>query len=277
MGELLLCADKVATKPFKWHGVIEKIYSLEELSYLLKKNTFLIDDNLISEELCDWIEEETCNKELANKLRMCLQKDERKSVFVMVLLQEVGYLTPKERDNVLQLMREMETKPKFEVDKLKADQLLKNGKFISSIKEYKQLLASELEDVNSTKIGNIWHNIGTAYARLYQFDDARENFLKAYALNANELSLEMALLTTLCEKNEKKFNELAEEYDVDIVKVNKMKRAYENYSFNNDTVNYMEKTHSLEILRKNDYRQYEKDTNEIIIELKEEYRKLCSE
>ena len=101
-----------------------------------------------------------------------------------------GYYDKKEILEILQVIAEMEEKSDFECNKIRADRLLEKGKYYSSIYEYKRILDSpDLAGQNAVLEGNVWHNLGTAYARLFLFEAAAKCYEKAYALNEDQVSL----------------------------------------------------------------------------------------
>ena len=51
MGELILCKQSIAATPFFLEDAALNVYSLEELSYYISKNTYLLNANFISTEL----------------------------------------------------------------------------------------------------------------------------------------------------------------------------------------------------------------------------------
>ena len=52
MGELLLCNEDIAAMPYYIEGVSINVYSIEELNYYIINNTYLLDDDFMSLELC---------------------------------------------------------------------------------------------------------------------------------------------------------------------------------------------------------------------------------
>ena len=103
---------------------------------------------------------------------------------------ECGYCPKDTIKEIIRLIREMEEKSDFECNKVRADRLMEKEKYLSSIYEYKNLLESNDAGQQPPQlIGNIWHNLGTAYARLFLFQEAVHCYEKAYALNGNEESL----------------------------------------------------------------------------------------
>ena len=55
MENVILCSGKYAMVPFYMGDENVNIYSVEELCYYLYKNAFLIQEDLFSEELLNWM------------------------------------------------------------------------------------------------------------------------------------------------------------------------------------------------------------------------------
>ena len=63
-----LCSTKIAERPFYIGSIGTRIYSLEELCFFLYHNLCLIDDNVASMALVEWVREDLGLKNLAKKL-----------------------------------------------------------------------------------------------------------------------------------------------------------------------------------------------------------------
>jgi len=85
MGELLLCNEAIAAMPYYIEGVSINVYSIEELNYYIINNTYLLDDDFMSLELCTWIENHAHLPKLAMHLRTIISTNGRLSAFVSCL------------------------------------------------------------------------------------------------------------------------------------------------------------------------------------------------
>ena len=199
MGELLLCNEPIAAMPYYMESIGVNIYSIEELCYYISVNTFLLDKDFMKEELCTWIEKEVHLQKLAIILRDIMHGNRILSAFIEQILNSCGYCTRQEIIEIVSVIRQMEEKSDFECMKLRADKLMEKKRYLSSIYEYRRLL--DKEEVKSEKpplIGNIWHNLGTAYARLYLFEEAAKCYETAYGLNENVESVKECLFAYRC-------------------------------------------------------------------------------
>ena len=186
MGELLLCHETIAALPYYIEEIGINIYSMEELSYYISGNVYLLDHSFMCESLCTWVEKQMHRVELAQKLRENIRTEGKLSDFVFAILQDTAYCTMKEMQEIVFAVRQMEQKSDFERDKIRADQLMEKEKYLAAIYRYKHLLdEADMKETSEVLRGNLWHNLGTAYARLFLFEEAGRCFEKAYALQTD--------------------------------------------------------------------------------------------
>lgn len=215
MGELILCKKPIAATPYYMEEVSCNLYSLEELSYYICQNVYLLHSNFATNELCHWIGRELGYHSLEHQLLELITKGAPLHIFVGCILSASGYLTPQEMKEVLALIASFENKSEEECKKMRGDRLLEKQRVIDAIYEYEHLI----NEVGFTKInpsiqGDVWHNLGTAYARLFFFQQAKECFLKAYEKNGKQLSLWSAMYAMRCGKDEQGFEDVVFRYQV---------------------------------------------------------------
>ena len=58
MSGYILCQTKTADSPYFIENISTNIYTLEELCYYLFHNLYLIDDTVMNERLCLWLQDE---------------------------------------------------------------------------------------------------------------------------------------------------------------------------------------------------------------------------
>ena len=69
MSGYILCQTKTADSPYFIENISTNIYTLEELCYYLFHNLYLIDDTVMNERLCLWLQDELNLPGLAARLR----------------------------------------------------------------------------------------------------------------------------------------------------------------------------------------------------------------
>ena len=196
MSSYILCQTRRAEKPFYIENISTNIYSIEELCYYLYHNLYLIDQTLVNEDLCRWIEEELSLPLLAAKLRPHLGKFADIEDILYPIFKEINYLTYEElRDLNARLARQGTERLLFR-KRRKGDQLMENGMYVNAIRVYRELLDSpELsgeEDLTVEArelLSKVRHNLGCAYTRLFQMDKALECFYQAYETSGRDEDL----------------------------------------------------------------------------------------
>lgn len=192
MGRMLICHGKKAETPLYMKEFELHIYTIEELCYCLNKNLHMLDNHIMREQLCMFLEKELDMAELATHLRKVIENQEGLAKFVRSIMKYTGYLSEEELEFLEAELKEVEGKSSAVRRKAKADFFLENGKYAKAIKEYEEILSKEeLEDDRME--GNLYHNMGTAYGRLFYFKEAAEFFWKAYEKNQDMDSYESYL------------------------------------------------------------------------------------
>ena len=277
MGEILFCNQPIAALPYYIEGISWNVYSLEELCYYIENNTYLLEKDFMTEELCTWIGKEVKNEKLAERLRDILRMDGRLSEFILAILAECGYSRRETIKEVVRLIREMEEKSDFECNKVRADRLMEKEKYLSSIYEYKRLLEADDADKQPQQLmGNIWHNLGTAYARLFLFQEAIHCYERAYYLNSNEESLKEALMAYRCLKDEDGFYNVAKSNGLSEEEITRIKNELSVASRSDATKGFEDKLEAIAIMKESGQKnEYYKAISNIIFNWKEEYRRIC--
>lgn len=232
MGELILCTKPSAQRPYYLESASLNVYSLEELCYYIKNNTFLLDAGFMDDRLCNWIERELQQKDTAKKLRDVKEQDGILSEFVGCLLAASSYCTFDEQQKIINTVQEMEHKSEFECGKIKADRYLENQNYVLGIYEYQKLLKTA-EKEQPHIVGAVWHNLGTAYAKLFLFGQAAECYSKAYEQNNNPESLRECLMAYWCDGDEQGLKEKMQTSTLPSQEIRKIADELERYSKNN--------------------------------------------
>lgn len=187
MGRILLCTGKYAENPYYIESICVNIYCVEELCYLFASKPFMINRDIMDEELAQWLDKECGLTELSHQLLNLFHKGSQPGIFVSVILDYVNYCTPEEKKKIEDVLQSNAGLNDFERHKRQADFLLKNAKPRLAIEEYDRLLR-QLPETESALKPPISHNMGVAYASLFQFEMAARYFKKAYDMTGNRES-----------------------------------------------------------------------------------------
>lgn len=277
MGELLICNEPIAALPYYIEGISWNVYSIEELCYYIENNTYLLEKGFMTEELCTWVGKEIKNVKLADRLRNIMQVDGRLSEFVLAILAECGYCSGEAVQEIVGIVREMEEKSDFECSKVRADRLMEKEKYLSSIYEYKSLLESnEAGEQTRELLGSIWHNLGTAYARLFLFGEAAHCYEKAYHLNQNMESIKEGLMAYYCLGDEAGLSQMVEKYQVSGEMIQAVQHEISHAGNSEATGMFEKKIDALSAMGGRGAKsEYQKNLSKMIFKWKEEYRRIC--
>ena len=276
MGELLLCNEPIAAMPYYIEGIGLNIYSLEELSYYISRNVYLLDQDFICEDLCEWIEVEVKQTNLAAELRKEMDSSCRLSAFVLLILKACGYCTNAEIQQIVKRVQEIETKSEYERSKFRADQLLEKNKCIAAIYEYRILLEyDKAQSENTLIVGNVWHNLGTAYARLFLFQEASNCYFNTYKKNENRKSLLEYIRALFCLGQKDKIKEMAAAYQVGEDQLIQIQKELSSFASGPENDMFLEKLKNLkELYATGDKQTYQEEVHKMIYMWKEEYRRI---
>ena len=136
--------------------------------------------------------------ELEQQLLEMLKENVPLHIFVGHLLSGTDYLTAGEIRETLTKIQNFENKSDAECRKIFADQLMDQKAYIQAISVYDSILNQDnVRNQPQLFMGDIWHNMGTAYARLFLFPQAADCFEMAYQRNRRDDSLNALLLALL--------------------------------------------------------------------------------
>lgn len=181
MSGYILCQVKRASMPFYIENISTNIYSIEELCYYLYHNIYLLDETIINEHLCDWIKKELGLAKLYQKLYRILEEERGYGDFILAVFREIEYLTHEQFRKLNEELVVVEQQPRVVRKKKKGDYLVENRMYVNAVRIYEDALRYVEEDgLGGQFEGEIFHNMACAYMHLFQMEEARECFLKAY-------------------------------------------------------------------------------------------------
>lgn len=192
MGQLILCKSPRADAPFYIESGKVNIYSLEELMYYVHTARFVGRDDFMKGEFADWVERELHMEELAVLLRGKLNG--KLADFFLPIEAANGYLTTAELQALNEKLRMYDHMTGLEAKKLYADSYMRQEKYVQAIYAYRRLLNDPaVIEKQGHMAGDIWSNLGCAYARLQDFAEAVDCFARGYMLNRRIETLQQAV------------------------------------------------------------------------------------
>lgn len=188
MGRILLETGVYAATPYCFDNLGIRVYSAEELSYVLKENAFLLDREIINKRMVRWIEEELKLPGLAGELYPLLHKKTPAGAFAGVILRYTGFYEEEAIERAEEIYATGAKLNVYEKLKSRVDYLAENGKYAAAILEYEVLLG-KLPAEEKELTAKVIHNMGVAMCRLFLFEEAAKQFLRSYELAPDEETL----------------------------------------------------------------------------------------
>ena len=200
------CTGKYAEQPYEIKACGSRVYCIEELCYGIKENAFLLDAGIMKDDLVDWLREECGLAELADSLYRMIHRKGSLSTFISTILDYADFYDPETIRQVSAVLRQGAGLKLEEKKKLRADYLLRKGRYEEALTEYSRMIfkiekqiserdgvqengLQENEDASAKLLARLYHNKGTALAAMMYYDEAKEAYEQAYLLGQEEESL----------------------------------------------------------------------------------------
>ena len=216
MGKIYQCVGRYAGTPFIVKNTYIRLYSIEELCFYICHNAELIDEDFATKELIEWITDECCLPELANKLKLVLKQSIRSEAFAEVILSYCHYA---DENEIKETARVIKAGHSFDITKreeIRADYFIKSGRYALAFKTCEQLLGDPPNTENVNLMTKVHFNLGVIYAKLFFFKEAAEQFKIAYDMSGDreaQFSYLAAMRLSLGEMEYLKFaGSLSDEY-----------------------------------------------------------------
>ncbi len=184
MDRVLLEAGEYAKIPYSFDNLGIRVFSAEELCYVLKENAFLLDKELVDRKLVRWIDEIIKLPKLAQALYPLLNKRTSAGTFAGIILDYVKLYDRETIRNIEERFNKGANLSTFEKLKTRVDYMVTNGRYASALVEYDSLLA-QLPEEEKNLTAKIQHNKGVALCGLFLFDEAANHFKMSYDILPN--------------------------------------------------------------------------------------------
>ena len=172
----------------------------------------------------EWLENELKQTTIATGLRQALNKNGNLGEMIAFVIKNSGYYTQKEADDLERHLVMLNSKTSAERIKAKADILLDNHKYNMAISFYQSIINKGTNsELSETFYGSVYNNLGVAYTRLFEYDEALVAFRNAYRLNSAAESLESIILCDLMSGNATNLKNDVEKYKVSDQVVNRLR------------------------------------------------------
>lgn len=185
MGKVYSVISRKANRPFFLDRICTQVYSGEEFLYCMGENPELLTREMFSNDLIAWLEEECSANDIADLLRKLLSNKADLIQIVSSLLSLASFISYEEKDKIVKVMRDSAGSSEFDKRKARGDFFIGKERFAYAIREY-ELLLETVKDEESDRVACVYHNMGVAKARMFLFEQAGEDFLRAYDMDEDD-------------------------------------------------------------------------------------------
>ena len=179
MGKVYGCIGRKANK------ICCNIFSAEELVYCVYENAELLEIDIFTTELANWLEDECEAVKMADRMYQLLSRKAELAEYVNLLMEEFPFVSSGQRTRFLDLIGTESVENGPERRKKRGDYFLQKGRYVHALSEYEAALA-EMSAEEIELLADTYHNIGMARAGLFLLEQAQQDFLKAYELDGKE-------------------------------------------------------------------------------------------
>ncbi len=216
MSTVILCQTKTAQTPFYVNDTGTNLYSAEELCWYMEHNLPVLDRGFFAEPLQEWIRTELGLEKLADTLNDRWEAEELPHLedLALPVYDEISWLPAEERTDMIRRLQDLENLPMPEREKLRADCLTGYHRYMLAIRLYREILGIAGED--SLIKGKVWHNMGVAYAGMFQMEEACDCFRRAWEIQKSEVSLRCLLCCSALHGGQEEFDRAADDCGADM-------------------------------------------------------------
>lgn len=224
MGSLTLCHNKRAVHPYEITRIHCKVYTIEELCYYLCNNLYLIDYTIMNEQLCSWLEDDLGLSELTTELREVILMRGSVEKFVLTILKESGIYRDPEMIRIQNVLERLKNQKDIERQKYKGDNLLESGEIEEAIFVYQAILNEDAdESVDPKFYGKVYEGLGSAYGRLFLYQESARMYDRAYQICEDKEILKSYLYASYKYMSLEEYHILLTKHD-DYVEINAQMR-----------------------------------------------------
>lgn len=273
MSTLILCQKKTAQVPFSLENVAIRLYTLEEVCYFIRKNIDLAKKEFMREEFLKWLTKELSMASLAQRLELYWRR-QNVDLFIESLLKASGYLAAEEIKEVCRQVHEFQNLTPIQYAKINADRLVQREMYVAAIQQYRIILTMDgIRREKPSFKGKVWNNLGTAYSRIFLFEEAMLCYEQAASyLELTEFNREywIACYFAYGEK------ELCRRMQQKQIQENEIQRFLTQMQAREEEKQEDEELLALEQLRQNgEVNEFYEEANAILLQWKERYVQSC--
>ncbi|MDF2887528.1 MAG: hypothetical protein K0R23_1913 [Lacrimispora sp.] len=184
---LILCRQEPVKRPFYFEYLGIRIFSSQELCYVIYNHPLLVIDGFVNESLLEFIREDLDMAFFAAKLEKLKKSGEDEDELLAMILYECDYYSAVEVGRFRRQLTAFRRLTESELLKQKADFLFLKRQYGKAVSIYLRILDMARMDRGSDGFtAKVYNNLGSTYARLFLMDKSCKAYEKSFDLVNNE-------------------------------------------------------------------------------------------
>ena len=203
MGKIILCRGQITDKPYVTPQTDIKLYSAEELCYYIYNNIYLIGQDLIDDNLIEFLQA-VGEGELAARVKKLKESGASLAQILVTILKSIDYYSVAEIEQLKEILNTLGKQSVCERLKARGDGYLNAKFYFAAISCYESIIKDyKGKDLLAADYAKVYHNLGTAYARMFMYEKAVEYYDEAYRLGQHEESKKCSIAASIMAKKDK--------------------------------------------------------------------------
>lgn len=203
MGKIILCRGQRTDKPYVTPQTDIKLYSAEELCYYIYNNIYLIGQDLIDDNLIEFLQA-VGEGELAARVKKLKESGASLAQILVTILKSIDYYFVAEIEQLKEILNTLGKQSVCERLKARGDGYLNAKFYFAAISCYESIIKDyKGKDLLAADYAKVYHNLGTAYARMFMYEKAVEYYDEAYRLGQHEESKKCSIAASIMAKKDK--------------------------------------------------------------------------
>lgn len=197
MGKMILCRGKQTDRPLVIEGTGMRLYTAEELCYYIYNNIYLIGQDFINGRLIEFLRQ-TGEEELSERVRGLYEKRAGLAEILVTILKTVDYYSVSDIEKIRETLNTLGRQNVCERLKSRGDGYLANECFFSAVKCYDSIINEyKGNGLSGSEYAKVYHNLGTAYARMFLYNKAAKYYDEAYRIGQHEESKKCSIAANM--------------------------------------------------------------------------------
>ena len=203
MVKIILCRGQRTDKPYVTPQTDIKLYSAEELCYYIYNNIYLIGQDLIDDNLIQFLQA-VGEGELAARVKKLKESGASLAQILVTILKSIDYYSVAEIEQLKEILNTLGKQSVCERLKARGDGYLNAKFYFAAISCYESIIKDyKGKDLLAADYAKVYHNLGTAYARMFMYEKAVEYYDEAYRLGQHEESKKCSIAASIMAKKDK--------------------------------------------------------------------------